>query len=111
MATGAVAAAWLVAGTAPALGALGGGLAVAFGTGLFALRFFGSDGAGAGAALARLLGATALKWSVVVLVLYIVIARLELPSLAVLTGLVAALAMNVFGLVLAPDRPGNERSG
>ena len=40
-----------------------------------------------------------MKWIVVLLILYLAIARLELPMLAVLAGLVAAYAMSVVGLL------------
>ena len=86
-------------GSRHALGALIGGLAVAAGTGLFALRFFARDAASAGSAAVGFFVGTAMKWIVVLFILYLAIARLELPMLAVLAGLVAAYAMNVVGLL------------
>lgn len=105
-AAAAAASGWLCASPSHAAGALGGGLAVALGTGCFALRYFGGEGVSAGTALARLVGATAVKWTVVVMILYVAVARLELPQLAVLTGLVSALAMNVVGLLFESSATG-----
>jgi F0F1-type ATP synthase assembly protein I len=95
-----VALAWLAAGSREALGALLGGLAVALGTGLFALRYFrGAEPAGS--VLARFAGATALKWVVAIALLYLAIGVLALPAPAVGTGLLAGLATSVWALKFA----------
>ena len=99
-ATSVVALAWLAAGRGEALGALFGGLAVAFGTGVFALRFFRSGVAPVGFVFARFIGATVLKWVLTIAMLYLAIGQLRLPPLAVLSGVVAGLAVYLWALRL-----------
>ena len=91
-----VALAWLAAGGGDALGALLGGLAVALGTGVFALRYFAGGVAPVGFVFARLVGATVLKWVLAIALLYLAIGHLRLPPLAVLSGVVVVLAVNVW---------------
>lgn len=90
-ATGLVALAFLVQGDRAALGALLGGGAATLGSALMAWRALGGGVVGAGTALARLFGGLALKWLVIVLALYLALARFELPPLPVVSGLGAAL--------------------
>jgi F0F1-type ATP synthase assembly protein I len=78
-----------------ALGAALGGGAVALGGALMAWRSFSGGVIGAGAALARLFGGLALKWLVVLGALYLALAHLELPPVAVLAGLAVALAASL----------------
>jgi F0F1-type ATP synthase assembly protein I len=90
-ATGLVALVFLAQGDRAALGALLGGGAATLGTALMAWRALGGGVVGAGVALARLFGGLALKWLVIVLALYLALARFELPPLPVVSGLGAAL--------------------
>jgi ATP synthase protein I len=91
IATLAIALVFLVQGERAALGAALGGAAATLGSALMAWRAFGAGVIGAGAALSRLFGGIALKWLVIVGTLYLALARFELPPLAVVTGLSAAL--------------------
>ncbi|HEX7324805.1 MAG TPA: hypothetical protein VF292_05580 [Rhodanobacteraceae bacterium] len=81
-----------------AVAALAGGLVVAVGTGLLALPVFAPALAGAGATLARFAIGTLLKWIVVIVGFYLILAVWRLPALPALVGLVAALLVNVFML-------------
>ena len=74
-----------------ALGAALGGGAATLGSALMAWRAFGGGVIGARAALARLFGGIALKWLVIVGALYFALVRVELPPLALIAGLCAAL--------------------
>lgn len=98
LAAGLVAAGFLALGGRAALGALLGGLAVAAGGALMGWRSFAGGAVGPGRALLQLVGGIALKWLVVVLVLYLALAVLALDPLAVLCGVLAALAMQLFAL-------------
>ena len=80
----------LIWGTQAGLGALAGGLAMTAGSGLAGWSAFGGGVAGGGALLGRLLLGTALKWIVVVVVLYLAIAIWRLPAPAVLAGAMTA---------------------
>ena len=60
-------------------------------------RSFGGGLHGGTIALARVLGGLALKWLVIVTVLYIALARLGLPPLPLLAGVGAALVGFVLG--------------
>lgn len=80
---------WLVDGASALAAAVGGGAVVA-GSAMFALRSFAGPPQGAGFALARLLAGLLLKWFVVLATLYIALARLHLPPLPLLAGMVAA---------------------
>ncbi len=93
--TGLVAAAFLAEGARSALGALLGGLAVTLGGALMAWRVFAGDVGAAERALLRMAGGIALKWATVVLVLYLALAKWALDPLAVLCGVLAALAVNL----------------
>ena len=97
-ATSVVALAWLAGSRQHALGALLGGFAVALGTGVFALRYFRGGVDSAGFVFARFIIATVLKWSVTIALLYLAIGQLRLPPLAVLSGLVAGLGVQVWAL-------------
>lgn len=95
-----VAALWLLAGREYALGGLTGGLVAAMGTAVFALRLFGQPGAPGGIVFVRFAGATALKWLVVIVGLYLGIGSWQLPPLAVITGFAAGLSIFVIALRL-----------
>ena len=93
-----VALAWCVAGYREALGAGVGALGAALGSAVAAWRHFGRPGETAQQLARRFIAATLLRWVVVGTVLYLAIARLALPPGAVLSGLVAGLAVYVIAL-------------
>lgn len=80
------------------LGALMGGMAVAAGSALMAWRLFGGPLAGAGVTLVRMAGGIALKWLVIVVLLYAALVPLALEPLGVFAGLLAALGINLAAL-------------
>lgn len=86
---------FLLRGTPAAIGAFAGGLVVAIGTGLLALPVFAPTLAGPGKMLARFAFGTLLKWIVVIVGFYLIIAYWRLPAIAALVGLVAALLVNL----------------
>ena len=86
-----VALAFLVDSLASAAGAGLAGAGVVLGSALMGWRSFRGGVIGAGAVLMRLAGGIALKWLVIAGALYLALARFELPPLAVLAGLSAAL--------------------
>jgi ATP synthase protein I len=88
----------LAFGASLALGAALGGMAVAVGGALMAWRTFNGAIAGAGPTLMRLAGGVALKWLVILAVLVIALGKLALDPLAVLGGVLAALAVNLAAL-------------
>ena len=87
--------AFLVRGIPEAAGALAGGLVVAIGSGLLALPVFAPALAGGGTMLARFALGTLLKWVVVIVGFYLILAYWKLPALPALVGLVAALLVNL----------------
>lgn len=82
-------------GWAHALAALLGGLSVVIGSALMGWRAFAGDVAGPGVVLLRLAGGVALKWLVIVLSLYLGLARYGLPPTPLLVGLCAALVASL----------------
>lgn len=87
--------AFLVRGIPAAVGALAAGLVVAIGTFLLALPVFAPALAGGGTMLARFAIGTLLKWIVVIVGFYLILAYWRLPALPALIGLVAALLVNL----------------
>jgi ATP synthase protein I len=87
--------AFLVQGVAAAGAALVGGLATTAGSALMGWRAFAGGVADPGSALFRLFGGIALKWLVIVLVLYLGLARFGLPPLPLLAGLGATLVASL----------------
>lgn len=87
-----VALAFLLQDARAALAAGIGGGAVAVGSLLLAWRSVMGPAYSAGLALARLVSGLILKWFVVLGALYLSLARLELPPLPLLAGLVATMA-------------------
>lgn len=85
-------------GSKAALGAFAAGLLVAIGTVTLALRVFLAAPAGSGRTMARFAVGTVLKWAVMLIGLYLIIAVWKLPPLPSLGGLVAALLVNVVAL-------------
>ncbi len=86
---------FLIRDVPSAVGALAGGLLVAVGTGVLALRVFAPALAGAGVTLARFAVGTLLKWVVVLGGLYVFFAWWRLPALPVVVGLAAAALVNL----------------
>jgi hypothetical protein len=80
------------------LAVLCGGLAAAAGSAVLGLRVFGPSLAPAGVVLARIFIGSALKWGVIALALYLAMVQAELPGLAVIVGLMAALVPQLLGL-------------
>ena len=95
----ATAAVFLIQGRRAALAAaLGGGLIV-LGTALMALRVFGGTRrVGAGSALVDMMVGMLLKWVVIIVGLYVLLARWQMPGLAVLAGMATAMAVNLMAL-------------
>jgi ATP synthase protein I len=85
--------AWLAAGRREALAALYGGALVTIATAAFAWRYFGGDVGNAGQVAVRFIGATALKWLLLIGGLYLALARFQLPPLPLLSAFVAGLLM------------------
>lgn len=89
---------FLLAGTASAAAALGGGLALAIGTALLALRVFRPSLASGAVTMRRFALGTLLKWLVVLGGLFLILVRLRLPLLPAMAGLAAAMLANVLAL-------------
>jgi len=87
--------AFLAQGLHAAVAALVAGLLVAAGNGLLALRVFAPALAGPGSMLARFAFGTLLKWIVVIVGFYLILAYWRLPALPALIGLVAAVLVNL----------------
>jgi ATP synthase protein I len=96
--TALVALGWLVAGWREAFSAAFGGALVAIATAAFAWRYFGGGIAGAGQVAARFIGATALKWLLLIGGLYLALARFALPPLPLLSAFVAGLLAYLIAL-------------
>ena len=86
---------FLAQGFHAAVAALAAGLLVAAGNGLLALRVFAPALAGPGSMLARFAFGTLLKWIVVIVGFYLILAYWRLPALPALIGLVAAVLVNL----------------
>jgi len=99
-----IALAWLVKGGNWSLAALSGSMAVVSGNWLAAYIALGGGVGTAGTVLVRMLVGMGLKWAVVIGTLAGCLA-LGLPMLALLTGMVAALAAHVLVML------GNSRTG
>lgn len=90
--------AFLARDVASAVGAFAGGLLVAIGTAVLALRVFAPALAGPGATVARFAVGTLLKWIVVLVGFYLILVDWKLPPLPAFIGLVAALMVNLVAL-------------
>ena len=93
-----VGALFLFEGAASAVAALGGGLVVAIGTTLLAVRVFRPPLASGGVTMRRFALGTLLKWLVVLGGLFLILVRLKLPPLPALVGLGAAMLVNWLAL-------------
>lgn len=95
----ATAAVFLIQNPRAALAAGLGGCLIALGTALMALRVFGGGHrSSASMALVDLIGGMVLKWLVIFVGLYVLLARWQMPGLAVLAGMGAAMAVNLLAL-------------
>lgn len=94
-----IAALFLIQGRRAALAAGWGGCLVVLGSTLMALRVFGrGQRIGASSALVDLIVGMALKWVVIIVGLYVLLARWRMPGLAVLVGMGTAMAINLMAL-------------
>lgn len=89
---------FLLGGKTPAVAAFGGGLVVAVGNALLALRVFKPSLAGGGVTARRFALGTLLKWLVVLGGLFLILVRLRLPLLPTLAGVGAATVVNWLAL-------------
>lgn len=85
-------------GAASGFAALGGGLVVAIGTTLLALRVFRPSLASGTVTMRRFALGTLLKWLVVLGGLFLILVRLKLPPLPAMVGLGAAVLVNMLAL-------------
>ena len=89
---------FLIGGRASAVAALGGGLALAIGNAVLALRVFRPSLAGGGVTLRRFALGTLLKWLVVLGGLFLILVRMRLPLLPALVGVGVATVVNWLAL-------------
>lgn len=89
---------FLLRDAAWALAALAGGLVVALGTALLALRVFRPPLARGAVVMQRFALGTLLKWLVVLGGMYLILVRLELPLLPALVGVGVAMLVNLLAL-------------
>lgn len=82
---------WIAQGAREALAAAIAGGSVAVGSLVMAWRSLPPAAASAGLALSRLISGMLLKWFVVLGALYLAMAKLQLPPLPLLVGLVVAM--------------------
>ena len=87
---------FLLQGWRSSLAALSGGGTVALGTALLALRMFVGGPAAAGRVLWRMIVGNLLKWGVILLGLYLALAKAQLPGLPVIAGLAATVLVPQF---------------
>ena len=73
---------------------------VALGTVILALRTFAAGPTGAGATLARLIAGNLLKWVVITAGLYLLLAKVGLPGLPVLAGVLVAALVAPFAVAV-----------
>ena len=83
---------WLALGNREALAAAIGGGSVAVGSLVLAWRSLPRGAASAGLALSRMVSGLLLKWFVVLGAAYFAMAKLQLPPLPLIVGMVAAMA-------------------
>ena len=90
---------FLAQGRRAALAAGLGGCLIVLGTALMALRVFGrGQRVGASRALVDMVVGMVLKWVVIIAGLYVLLARWQMPGLAVLAGMGTAMAVNLMAL-------------
>ena|SRR5690606_29087123 len=98
VAVAALALALLAKGSAWSLGAVAGGAAITAGGALYGGLALGGGIAPAAGALSRLVLGLLAKWFVVIAVLFVAIAIVRLPPLAVIAGVVVALVAQVLAM-------------
>ena len=98
VAVAALALALLVKGSAWSVGAVAGGGAITAGGALYGVLALGGGIAPAAGALSRLVLGLLAKWFVVIAVLFVAIAVVRLPPLAVIAGVVVALVAQVLAM-------------
>lgn len=91
---------FLAGSTASAMAAWCGGAVAVAGTAVLALRVFAPPLAGGATTLRRFTVGLLLKWLVVLVGLYLILARLRLPPLPALSGFGVAMLVNVWMLRL-----------
>ncbi|TAL89521.1 MAG: hypothetical protein EPN69_14185 [Rhodanobacter sp.] len=90
---------FLIQGRRAALAAGLGGCLIVLGTALMALRVFGGGRRlGASSTLVDMIVGMVLKWVVIIAGLYVLLARWQMPGLAVLAGMGTAMAVNLMAL-------------
>ena len=89
---------FLAAGWGAGVAALGGGVAVALGNVMLALRVFRPQLAGGAVTARRFALGTLLKWLVVLGGLFLILVRLRLPLLPTLAGVGVVTAVNWLAL-------------
>jgi ATP synthase protein I len=89
---------FLLKGIQFAFAALSGGMVVALGTALLALRMFAPPLAGGRTVMARLAVGLLLKWMIVLGGLFLILVRLKLPPLPAIVGVGAAMLVNMLAL-------------
>jgi len=94
--TALLASGFLLQGWQSGLGALSGGGVVVLGTAMLALRMFGGGPAPAGLVFWRMIVGNLLKWGVILLGLYVAIAKARLPGLPVIVSLAATVLVTQF---------------
>jgi len=87
---------FLLQGWRSGVGVLVGGGVVALGTAVLALRTFAGGPTGAGATLAKLIAGNLLKWTVIGAGLYLALAKVSLPGLPVLAGVLVTTLIAPF---------------
>ena len=92
------AAGFSLAGWRSGFGVLAGGGVVVLGTAVLALRMFATGPTGAGEELARMIVGNLLKWIVIGVGLYVVLAKVGLPGGPVIAGVIAALLPQLLGM-------------
>lgn len=95
-----VAAGFLLGGWQSALGVLAGGGVVTLGTAMLAVRMFAAGPTGAGATLGRLIAGNLLKWIVIAAGLYLLLAKVGLPGVPVIAGVLVAALVAPFTVAL-----------
>lgn len=88
-----------------------GGLAITAGGVLMAWRALSGGVVAAEVAMLKLASGMALKWAMVVLVLYLALAQWALDPLAVFSGFLAALAVNLVAIGTSRSGLGSSGSG
>jgi F0F1-type ATP synthase assembly protein I len=90
---------WMASGSRAAMSALAGGAIVAIGSAVFGWRMFAPGIAGAAVLKRAMMAGEMLKWCWLVLAVWGALAKLQLPPMPLLVGLIVAQFGYWFGLV------------